>query len=505
MGKVNIKYIFLFIIIILIGSGLRYYGASKRKIWNDEITSISIATGINPITLLKYKADDGSIIFTAAEAWSSNKPEKVISNSIQISGGNATAYNLLLHYWIKLNGTSDASFRILSLFFGVGLIISAILFTLRLTFNDLKAGLLIGLFLAINFSLIYFSQEIRGYSMAIFFCLLATWLLYVLTNNGLTANKQLIIGSIYAIVIIIAFFSHFLTIGIFAAHLCWLLLFAKGWRIWRPFFILIILGVMTIGVFLMTGGYEGIKLILSRSAQYSNLAESKSNQTGFGIPTNFHTVSAGITQVLLYVFGNGLQNFGIQIRFIIPLLIIPCIIIWQSYLYFNEQKRIPVFWLLLLPLFMQLIIAIALAFISGHNIPFQVIYFGFSVPLVMIILTVGIKRILSNFNNGESKTVISKITVLLFILLMFVSLIPLYIEKYTITKTEKKLYSEIAKRVISKSELGDTIVYNGIKDAIATNFFLPDTLPHIQMIRYEQMKSILIVSGERKKIISNDF
>ncbi len=95
-------------------------------------------------------------------------------------------FYFILHFWIKLFGEADLTLRILPLIFGVLAILAAYLCGKELKCN--KTALLAAFFIAINSLLIYYSQELRFYSLIALFSSLITLFLLKVTNNPSKLN-----------------------------------------------------------------------------------------------------------------------------------------------------------------------------------------------------------------------------------------------------------------------------------------------------------------------------
>lgn len=125
--------------IIAVGFLLRFYRLGYHDFWYDEIYSI-IGSG---------------------DQWSRGRPP---------------AYFLFLRYWLSLFGTSEFSARLPSCLFDTGSIALAYYVALRI-FNNRWIGLYVSLGMALSPFLIWYAQEARSYSMALFLGLVSFWLL----------------------------------------------------------------------------------------------------------------------------------------------------------------------------------------------------------------------------------------------------------------------------------------------------------------------------------------
>jgi len=137
---------------------------------------------------------------------------------------NPPLYHLLLHFWIKIFGTSEVGVRLLSLFVGLGSIWlfclvgrrlfpkpSLIIRIIRL--NELG---ILALLLATSPLHIYYSQENRMYMLACFAVLLAVWRFLVFLENPSWKNSFY-----FGFSLAIMGLSHFMTLLTIPIFLFW--------------------------------------------------------------------------------------------------------------------------------------------------------------------------------------------------------------------------------------------------------------------------------------------
>ena len=90
---------------------------------------------------------------------------------------NAPLYYAVLHFWTKIFGTSEASLRFPSLIFSLAAVI--ILFLLATRLFKRKVGFWAAAIMGFSSLHLWYAQEARNYSMALFFGLVSTYLLFV--------------------------------------------------------------------------------------------------------------------------------------------------------------------------------------------------------------------------------------------------------------------------------------------------------------------------------------
>ena len=101
------------------------------------------------------------------------------------SGGHFPTYYIMMHYWVKIFGTSEAAVRFPSVIFGV-LSIGLVFLLARRLFDE-KIALVASFFLALNTISIYYSQCARPYSISTCFTILS--FLTLLTAIRTTASS----------------------------------------------------------------------------------------------------------------------------------------------------------------------------------------------------------------------------------------------------------------------------------------------------------------------------
>ena len=169
---------YLLISTIILGFFLRLYNLGKYGFWLDEVISIYYSRKI--WKMIRHFSIDATPTF------------------------EPPLFGLLLHFWSFL-GESEFILRLLSLSFGV-LSIIAIYKVGQLLFNK-KVGLISAFILAISPLSIYYSQELRPYSLVTFFVLMSIYnLIKSLENNRLRSWIGFIIFTV------LCMYTHFATV-----------------------------------------------------------------------------------------------------------------------------------------------------------------------------------------------------------------------------------------------------------------------------------------------------
>ena len=131
--------------ILLVGLGLRLLRLDGGSLWYDETVSVHLASS-SPAAMVAHTAGD-----------------------IHPPG-----YYLLLHGWRQLAGTGDFAARFFSLFFG--LLLVALAYRLGRAVFGAEAGLLAALLTAVSPFHLWYSQEVRMYTLAAVLGMALLWL-----------------------------------------------------------------------------------------------------------------------------------------------------------------------------------------------------------------------------------------------------------------------------------------------------------------------------------------
>lgn len=151
----------LLVLVILLSFGLRLYRLGYRSIWYDEAVSIHLAT----------KDLRGLTLHTAGDI-------------------HPPLYYYVLHFWIVAAGASEFSSAFLSLFFGV--LIVALAYRLASDLYDKQIGLLTAFLIAISPFNLWYSQEIRMYTLGAFLGVISLYCLVRLAGmTRLTSSRPL--------------------------------------------------------------------------------------------------------------------------------------------------------------------------------------------------------------------------------------------------------------------------------------------------------------------------
>ena len=178
-------------LILLTALSLRQLGA--LSFWRDEVSSVLFARG-SVEELLTIVGRDRDAVGLA----------------------NMAFYYLVLHFWMSLGDTEEV-IRLLSVAFGVAGVVP-IYFVARRVGGTLAAVVAAGTFALMPF-VIHFSQEARGYSLAMLVSGALTWLLLI----GLDRRERIWPWLVYGVVGALGLYVHFFVALVILAHGIWVL------------------------------------------------------------------------------------------------------------------------------------------------------------------------------------------------------------------------------------------------------------------------------------------
>lgn len=384
----------LIMIALLVGGIVRFVGIGQHGIWGDEKTTITSATGFHWTDTLAGRT------FTNQDYHARHDLLRSIPSTIRHSGSNALGHNFIVGAWGRVFGFRDGAIRSFSALAGLGTILLGALFFMRHMAPKERAGPLLALLLALlalHPLLVEYSRSARAYSFATFCCLGSTLLFF----DFLERPGKLKIG-IYLLLGLFSLTLHYFTFTVLASHAVVGFVtrrrHATAFRLYARFTI----GTMAVLVLLLPLGYAMLNLdkILQRSGEYGSLAR-QGDPKGFALPTGPANLFRGTGQYLLTSFGMSLQDFGLQIRDTLAALAIPAVALWTYFRRTPSAIARPGVLFCAVVVTAYLLQAVALSIISGHLIPFQVLYQIFAVPFAACLLATS----LYSLRNGAWKAI----------------------------------------------------------------------------------------------------
>jgi hypothetical protein len=185
----------------------------------SSISLVAILLRFHAIAAKSLWLDEGFSVELVRQPWAE------FFRVLWIEEANMSLYYLLLRLWLHL-GSSEAFIRGLSALISAGTV--PLLYFLGKRLFGRGTGLMASWLLAINAYHIRYAQEARSYSLVIFLCVLATWLLVRNLQEPSSATWRL-----YAMVCLLAVYSHFFGALVFVAHGISLLFLRRSEVPWR--------------------------------------------------------------------------------------------------------------------------------------------------------------------------------------------------------------------------------------------------------------------------------
>ena len=165
----------ILVLILIVGSLLRFYGLDIQSLWNDELSRWS-RSGYENLT-------------------------SVISNLLR-DDIHPPGHHILFYFVEKYIGDSESILRLPSAVAGILSILA--IFLLGLQLYTYKEALIVSALMAVLWCPIYYSQEAAPYSMLILFSMLTTyfWILILKNLNGGKKSTYAIFGYVVSAIII---------------------------------------------------------------------------------------------------------------------------------------------------------------------------------------------------------------------------------------------------------------------------------------------------------------
>ncbi|HAJ05015.1 MAG TPA: hypothetical protein DCL76_00465 [Chloroflexi bacterium] len=169
------------VVVLLFSFGLRIYGLDYHDLWGDEAFSVS---------------------------FSKQNLALVLSPGLET---HPPLYHLLLHIWIRLTGDTIFAMRYLSVLSSVSLV--AITFTIGKRLSGSILGLIASIMIGVSSFSVYYSQEVRMYTLVVFFCTVA---LYADLKWEVSGHKKWLY--MFIVIMLFALFTHYYSLFILIAH-----------------------------------------------------------------------------------------------------------------------------------------------------------------------------------------------------------------------------------------------------------------------------------------------
>lgn len=352
----NKKIFIWFFIILLIGSAIRFYNPTFRSLWGDEAFSFFIADdlALKYVQIAKIGAINAII-----------KP--LIDMTIEMAKyAHVPFYIVFLSMWINMCGSSELILRISSIIFGI--LSVAIIYLLAKELFDRKIAFIASIFLALSPFAIFMSQEIRPYSLVLFFSLLSMLFLWkILLGKRSVFNKICYIACTVFLCL-----THPYAILFLLSQLLFVLTLVFNDKIEANKYYLVLIMQIIIGVIILP-----FYLLLS-----FNSAAMISKDMSYG---TFPVYIRMIVPLFAFSLGEAVAPWNWPL--VLPALLIFGGLFLLSFKYIKEQEVVFLLTLLLFP------IIFAVVFLGKTTLPKYLI---FSLPSYLVLIARSTLQIPSN-------------------------------------------------------------------------------------------------------------
>ena len=194
------------------GAWLRAYGPDLFGMGGPALLLVVLATHNLGATSF-WRDEISSVVFAHAGL---GDLLTILGRDRSVAGlPNMSAYILVLHFWLAV-GETEARVRLLSVLAGAATVVPIYLTARRV--GGWTAGILAGAVFAIIPYVVHYSQDARGYSMAMLAAASLTWLVIKATERQTT-----IWWLVYGLVAALSLYVHFFVALVIAVHAVWVL------------------------------------------------------------------------------------------------------------------------------------------------------------------------------------------------------------------------------------------------------------------------------------------
>jgi len=352
----------------------------ERELWHDEAYSLSSAAGIN------LEEPELNNPFTHADVMRRATASNAVSACLRNDGGNGILHVMLLQQWMRIAPSSVAGLRHSSFLVAFAALLVLTLLVLDI-FGDARVALLAAALIAHNPLMVTAAIEIRSYPLALLFSSSAAWaMLRVVLGRPFK-------GDVLALAFLTAgsLLSHLSTGYVFAGLGLVAVLRVREARLWKK---LVSAGAITsivVAAWMAFAGAEGLPVLQKRNQEFQALVAANPEINTYFQATRVRSLVEGIGVHTLWASGNGLQAYGIRLRWLFPALAIPAglILLMLRGKHGNRERLAK--WCVLVLAASAIAYAAVLALISGHTISFQPRYALFSMPFVCVALALGMR------------------------------------------------------------------------------------------------------------------
>ncbi len=479
------------IIILVLACMLRMYRLDNKPLQFDEKASLACALGIPFAGISQVGSSTWEDLnintdhFIPEEFNKFNTVYFMYRSALQDNG--SIFYFFTLHNWIKLFGISSFSIRFLSLIFSFLTVLLLYIIAKKISCSE-NTALVSTLILAIHPLSIASGQFCRSHAMAGFFTLLASVVFLNIIQPQKQSVKNLVL---YGILCASAMLCHYFAMYVFFGHFLVMLFLIRSREKWMGFSAGAGIGLALFLVWLSLGGLDGLQMVTKVHDQFLTIAKRWSvGDNPYYTPATFRNLMGGVVQILLPLFGNYLQNFGLRLSQILILLIIPFGLIGYT-IYQVRKANVQYHTLILLSIIViaHSLWGVAISFNRGYIIFLQPIYAQYVVPYCAILMAIAFMYTFTNKKNSLAFPILWSLQAIIFIFSIYTT----YLNRDA-AKSDEQIACEIHKYFTK----GSVIVYSSWDQAFFTSIYLKKDYFKQKIVNSPSCKDILVVGIDSK-------
>ncbi len=340
----------LYIVIVLFGTFLKFYQLNSKLFWVDEISTVLYTSGINgdsiqeniPVNQIKSFSYYDSLLHLRTQPYSLKNEVTGILSDTHLT----PAHYVFLTLWYRLAGDNDMDYRLFSVFIFI-LSLPFIFLLAKTLFNTYLAGWIATTLFAVSPFIHFEAQEARYYILWVFFFVLSNYLFLHAIKQ-----KKVIWWIGYLVAAILALYTSLTSCAFIFGHLVYILLLKKELRIQFIISLLFIVLAYLPWMYFLYTVRETIESGLSwHKGFYSSFF---SFDLLFFQLLGFARSFAFLFDITLYwMWSNGTPTLGIYSALLIDLVFLAFIIYSIFYLFTKSSQEIRWFLILIiLPLFL---------------------------------------------------------------------------------------------------------------------------------------------------------
>ena len=321
-----------------------------------------------------------------------------------------------------------------------------------------------------------YSQELRAYTMATAFSLIATLCLVHLLRDD---RRTLIWSVLWGLAAAASFLTHYLSAYVLAAHFAYALV--QGRRMRLAIAVAGITAAAPVACWLLGPGGQGLQNMAARQTVYAARSTAARPSENFALPSTSRNIVAGWLQSLMALSGIRLQVTGSRLGTLAPLLVVPLLLVVHGLrLLYGKRPREAL--LLLVISLAGPLAATVLAKRAGHIIPFQALYMNFGVPYVAILMAAGMSAV----RDARGHLSWSRISATCGLLLLF-AMSALFVYTDAPWHRTGNAYRAAAHQVTQSFLPGDEVRYSSWPIARLVNLYLAPSDPVVQAVEASDM------------------